>query len=148
MRFTIWCRAPRVKKVDISYVYSILRHELDWVEVDIQSVARGIVARMIGPTAYRNEEWLSLSIQYPLDTFQTAFSLRIFPRSGHTLLARLLPSRYRLQVHRRRAERIMKSLMDYSRIWSLFSITVLSCATRWPQQRDWVSIGHWSHTVF
>lgn len=97
-------------------VYSILTHGLEWVEVDIQSVTRSIVARMtgavfLGSAASRNEEWLNISIQYPMDTFQTAFQLRMFPKFMHPLLARLLPSRYRLQDHRRRAGRIIQALM-------------------------------------
>jgi len=112
----ISCPAPKVQKARFSYVYSILTHGLEWVEVDIQSVARDIVARMtgavfLGSAASRNEEWLNISIQYPIDTFQTAFQLRMFPNFMHPLLARLLPSRYRLQDHRRRAECIIKSLM-------------------------------------
>jgi ent-kaurene oxidase len=89
---------------------------LDWTEVDIQEVARSIVARMtgavfLGAAAAENEEWLRISIQYPVDTFQTSFTLRMFPNFMHPLLARLLPSRYRLKDHRRRAGRIIESLI-------------------------------------
>ncbi|KAF2728639.1 cytochrome P450 monooxygenase [Polyplosphaeria fusca] len=96
--------------------YSLMPRSKEWVEVDIQSVARSIVARMtgavfLGAATARNEEWLNISIQYPMDTFQTAFQLRMFPNFLHPLLARLLPSRYRLQGHRRRAGRIIQELI-------------------------------------
>jgi cytochrome P450 len=68
-------------------------------------------AVFLGSATSQNKEWLDISIQYPIDTFQTAFQLRMFPNFIHPLLARLLPSRYRLQSHRRRAGRIIELLM-------------------------------------
>ncbi|KAF2012099.1 cytochrome P450 [Aaosphaeria arxii CBS 175.79] len=100
--------------------YDSLPQEKGWVEVDVQAVMRRFVARMtgavfLGSRTSRNEEWLNLSIQYPLDTFQTAFSLRMFPQFTHPVLARLMPSRYRLQRHRRKATKIVTALMNEHR---------------------------------
>lgn len=68
-------------------------------------------AVFLGSSTSRNEDWLSLSIQYPIDTFQTAFQLRMFPKFTHPLLARLLPSRYRLKRSRQKAKSIITSLI-------------------------------------
>ncbi|KAF2688532.1 putative cytochrome P450 monooxygenase [Lentithecium fluviatile CBS 122367] len=88
----------------------------DWTVVDIQAIARTVVARMTGAVflgypACRTEEWLRTSVQYPLDTFQTAFTMRMFPTFTHPLLALLLPSRYRVRKHMRKAREIIEPLI-------------------------------------
>ena len=46
-----------------------------------------------------------------MDTFQTAFTLRMFPSFMHPILALLLPSRNRLQKHLKEAEEIIEPLI-------------------------------------
>ncbi|KAF2026975.1 putative cytochrome P450 monooxygenase [Setomelanomma holmii] len=95
-----------------------------WKEVDIQNIARTVVARMTGvvflghPTC-RNEDWLRISVQYPMDTFQTAFTLRMFPTFMHPFLARLLPSRRRLVRHKQQAKEILTPLIEKHNVKTL-----------------------------
>ncbi|KAF2875654.1 putative cytochrome P450 [Massariosphaeria phaeospora] len=91
-------------------------HRDGWHEVDIQNTFRTVVARMTGVTfvghpACQNEKWLKLSVQYPLDTFQTGFTLRMFPTFTHPVLARLLPSRYRIRSKLKQAQKILEPLI-------------------------------------
>jgi cytochrome P450 len=50
-----------------------------------------------------------------MDTFQTAFTLRMFPTFIHPFLALLLPSRRRLWKHKKQAEAILTPLIEKHR---------------------------------
>ncbi|KAI0873357.1 cytochrome P450 [Hypoxylon argillaceum] len=89
----------------------------DWQEVDLQNVIRMLVARMsakvfLGNPVCREEEWLRLSIEFSLDVFTTAFTLRRFPPWTHPVVAHLIPSRYRVKKDLATAERILSPLIN------------------------------------
>ncbi|KAI1316819.1 cytochrome P450 [Xylariaceae sp. FL0255] len=89
----------------------------DWQQVDLQNVVRMLVARMsakvfLGEPACRDEEWLRLSIDFSLDMFTTAFTLRMFPPWTHPVVAHLIASRYRIKKNLASAKRILTPLMD------------------------------------
>ncbi|RYC60955.1 hypothetical protein CHU98_g5252 [Xylaria longipes] len=88
----------------------------DWTVVDIQDVARRLVSRMsasifLGYPACRNEEWLDLSVQFSIDMFTTAFTLRAFPPWMHFLIAPLIPARWRTLRYLQTGRRIIGALM-------------------------------------
>ncbi|KAM7190976.1 Cytochrome P450 [Naviculisporaceae sp. PSN 640] len=88
----------------------------DWVEVDIQEIARKLVARMsarifLGEPACRDPEWLRVSLDYTIDVFATAFMLRMAPTWMRFILARFIPFRYRLRRHRKKAEQVVADKM-------------------------------------
>ncbi|KAF2198556.1 cytochrome P450 monooxygenase [Delitschia confertaspora ATCC 74209] len=87
-----------------------------WIEVNIQSIVQTMVSRMsgaafLGYPACRNQEWLKLSVKFSIDIFRTSFTLRMFPRFMHPLLAIVIPSRYRIRQHIREAEKIIAPLI-------------------------------------
>ena len=78
---------------------------------------RMLVARMsakvfMGYPACRDEEWLRLSIDFSLDMFTAAFTLRMFPPWTHPIVAHLIPARYKIKSNLRTAQRILAPLMD------------------------------------
>jgi cytochrome P450 len=89
----------------------------EWLEVDIQQMMRMLVARMsakvfMGHPACRDEEWLKLSIDFSIDMFTAAFTLRMFPPWSHPIVAHLIPARYRVMKKLRLARRILQPLME------------------------------------
>ncbi|KAI0008538.1 cytochrome P450 [Xylariaceae sp. FL0662B] len=88
-----------------------------WAEVDIQQVIRRLVARMsakvfMGHPACRDREWLDLSIDFSIDMFKTAFTLRLFPPWTHVIVAHFIPSRWRIKSQMRTSEKIVGMLMQ------------------------------------
>ncbi|PVI03032.1 putative cytochrome P450 [Periconia macrospinosa] len=100
-------------KVEFDYAFpQDFSHVQGWTEVDIQGIIRSLVARMtsvvfLGYPLCRHEEWLRISVQYPMDTFQTAFTIRLFPTFLQPIVAMLLPSRRRLAKLRNEAEELL-----------------------------------------
>lgn len=89
----------------------------DWQEVDIQQTVRMLVARMtakvfMGFPACRDMEWLNLSIDFSIDLFTAAFTLRMFPPWTHFIVAHFIPARYRIKQKLQAAERIITPLIE------------------------------------
>lgn len=66
----------------------------------------------IGYPTCRNPDWLRLSVDYSVDTFLTAFTLRMFPPWTHAVVAQLIPARYRMKRHLATGRRIIKPLIE------------------------------------
>lgn len=70
----------------------------------------------MGYPACRNVEWLNLSIDFSIDMFTAAFTLRMFPPWTHPVVAHFIPARYRIKRNLKTAERIIRPLMDMHRV--------------------------------
>ncbi|KAI6312502.1 hypothetical protein MCOR30_010531 [Pyricularia oryzae] len=71
-----------------------------WTVVDVQSAIRTIIARMttrafMGHPACADPEWVKMSIDFTPQLLSTVFAVSPFPAWTHSILTRLLPSRYR-----------------------------------------------------
>ncbi|KAI1213723.1 cytochrome P450 [Annulohypoxylon truncatum] len=110
-----------IAKEELDYAWEIeIPHSKEWQEVNIQQVMRMLVARMsakvfMGYPACRDVEWLNLSIDFSIDMFTAAFTLRMFPPYTHPVIAHLIPARYRINRNLKTAERIIRPLMDMHR---------------------------------
>ncbi|PSN64497.1 putative cytochrome P450 [Corynespora cassiicola Philippines] len=74
----------------------------EWTEVDIQAILQKMIARVssrvfIGERASRDETWLNLCLQFPMNVFSTAFIMRLFPPFLWPLVSWILPTRYWLR---------------------------------------------------
>ncbi|KAJ3493328.1 hypothetical protein NLG97_g4803 [Lecanicillium saksenae] len=83
-----------------------------WKLVDIQQPIRMLVARMsakvfMGVLASREEEWLTTSINFTYDLFQTAFTMRMFPPWLHPIVAIFVAARWRIRKHLQVAEKMI-----------------------------------------
>ncbi|KAJ5101066.1 hypothetical protein N7456_007118 [Penicillium angulare] len=72
----------------------------DWTEVPIEHHLRTLVARMtakvfMGSPTCRDPEWLKISVDFSVDLFTTAFTIKMFPPWMYGLVARVIPARYR-----------------------------------------------------
>ncbi|KAI2637164.1 cytochrome P450 [Hypomontagnella submonticulosa] len=107
-----------IAKEELDYGWNIeVPHSQEWQEVDIQQVIRMLVARLsakvfMGYPACRNMEWLKLSVDFSVDMFTAAFTLRMFPPWTHPVIAHLIPARYRIKRSLKIAERIIRPLMN------------------------------------
>ncbi|KAI0454658.1 cytochrome P450 [Xylaria acuta] len=107
-----------IAKTELDYAWPIdVPSSSEWLEVDIQQMMRMLVARMsakvfMGHPACRDEEWLKLSIDFSIDMFTAAFTLRMFPPWTHYIVAHLIPARYRVMKNLRLAQRILQPLME------------------------------------
>lgn len=111
---------PDGRLVTIALKITIELILLDWVEVNPQHIIRMLIARIsaavfVGHPLCRDPEWLRISIEFALDTFASAFILRLFPPWSHPVIAHLLPPRYRQQRQLKIARTIIKPLMDKHR---------------------------------
>lgn len=69
-------------------------------------------ARMfVGIPACRDPEWINVTIEYTMNTVATAYILRMFPTWMRSLIAAVLPSRYRLRRCRAKAEKVVGAKM-------------------------------------
>ncbi|RYP17317.1 hypothetical protein DL765_004608 [Monosporascus sp. GIB2] len=106
-----------IAKTELEYAWPIdVPNPEDWQEVDMQQMMRMLVARMsakvfMGYPACRDPEWLRLSIDFSLDMFTAAFTLRMFPPWTHPLVAHLIPARYKIKRNLQSAQRILTPLM-------------------------------------
>ncbi|KAI0161016.1 cytochrome P450 [Hypoxylon sp. FL1284] len=107
------------KELDFGWQSDVPRAD-GWVEVHVENLMRMCVARMsarifMGYPTCRDKRWLNLSINLSIETFKTAFTLRMFPPWTHHLIAHLVPARYRLLRHLRVAQDIVsKSMREYA----------------------------------
>ncbi|KAI1330891.1 cytochrome P450 [Xylariaceae sp. FL0255] len=102
-------------ELDYGWQLDVPQHE-DWVEVDIQEIARMLVARMsarifVGKPACRDPKWLRVCLDFTIDAFTTAFLLRMFPTGMRFIAAWFIPSRYRLKRHRAKAASVVRDFM-------------------------------------
>ncbi|OCL14250.1 putative cytochrome P450 [Glonium stellatum] len=89
----------------------------EWTEINIEGILQRLIARItarvfVGLPVCRDEEWLTASIDYTLNVFMTAFILRRFPTILHPLLARVLPTWYRLHRNLRVAKKIIYPMIQ------------------------------------
>ncbi|KAI0479890.1 cytochrome P450 [Xylaria cf. heliscus] len=106
-------------EVDYACTYDIPTTD-DWNEVDIQPVIRMMVARitstvMIGFSASRDQEWLKMIINFPVDMSQVMYTLRRFPPWLHPFIAPILPAKRKLNKSYRAALAKLTPLMDKHR---------------------------------
>lgn len=81
---------------------------------------RVLVARMsakifMGYPACRNPDWLRLSIDFSIDLFAAAFSLRMFPPWLHPIVAQFNPARWNIKKNLKTARRVIGPLMEKHR---------------------------------
>ncbi|RAH55104.1 cytochrome P450 [Aspergillus piperis CBS 112811] len=77
-----------------------LPHTDEWTLVSIEHHLRMLVARMtakvfMGAPTCRDPDWLRISIDFSVDLFTTAFTIKMFPPWLYGIVARLVPARYR-----------------------------------------------------
>ncbi|PWY74047.1 cytochrome P450 [Aspergillus eucalypticola CBS 122712] len=77
-----------------------LPHTDEWTLVSIENHLRMLVARMtakvfMGAPTCRDPDWLRISIDFSVDLFTTAFTIKMFPPWLYGIVARLVPARYR-----------------------------------------------------
>lgn len=83
-----------------------------WVPVHIQEILLRIVARtsariFVGADLCRNEEWLSTSINYTENIFETVITLRGIPSFLHPIVSVMLPSYWRVRSNLATAKRFI-----------------------------------------
>ncbi|KAF2735353.1 cytochrome P450 [Polyplosphaeria fusca] len=103
------------EEMDYSFTQDIPRPDR-FTEVDIQKVLQTMIARIssrvfVGRVTCRNEEWLKLCLEFPLNLFATTFIMRMFPPLLHPILALLLPTRYWLRRNLLDAERLLTPII-------------------------------------
>ncbi|KAI1433455.1 cytochrome P450 [Xylaria sp. CBS 124048] len=107
-----------IAKTELDYAWAIdVPSSPEWGEMDIQQMMRMLVARMsakvfMGYPACRDMEWLNLSIDFSIDMFTAAFTLRMFPPWTHSVVAHLIPARHRVKKNLKLAQRIIQPLME------------------------------------
>ncbi|KAL9122768.1 MAG: hypothetical protein Q9187_000685 [Circinaria calcarea] len=92
----------------------------EWVEVPIVDVLLRIIARVsarvfVGLPLCRDPEWLQLSMEFTINAFGTAMSLRMLPSFLHFLhpvIVRFLPSWHRLHQNRRVAQKLITPIIE------------------------------------
>ncbi|KAK1141313.1 hypothetical protein N8T08_009220 [Aspergillus melleus] len=87
----------------------------DWKEVSIEHHLRKLVARMtakvfMGHPTCRNPEWLKISVDFSVDLFTTAFTIKMFPPWMYGIVAWLIPARYRTFRQLKTGRRIVGEL--------------------------------------
>ncbi|KFY24017.1 hypothetical protein V491_02323 [Pseudogymnoascus sp. VKM F-3775] len=108
-------------KTELEYGWNVdIPKPSDWTEVDIQQVARMLIARMtakifLGSTACRNSKWLSLSIDFSKELSIVRLILTMFPTWMYPIVVHLIPGRYRLKKCLATAARIIGPLMEKHR---------------------------------
>ncbi|KAI0975020.1 cytochrome P450 [Xylaria arbuscula] len=88
-----------------------------WGEICITEAIQMLVARMsgkvlVGHPACRDEQWLKLSVNYTMDIFKTALTVRLFPAWTHPIVAQFIPARYRITQHLKTARHVLEPLID------------------------------------
>ncbi|KAJ5645025.1 cytochrome P450 [Penicillium longicatenatum] len=93
----------------------------DWTEVPIERHLRMLVARMtakvfMGNPTCRDPEWLKISIDFAVDLFITASTIKMFPSWMYGLVARFIPARYRTFRQLKIGRRIVGDLTQKHKI--------------------------------
>ncbi|KAL4905009.1 hypothetical protein BDW74DRAFT_178574 [Aspergillus multicolor] len=110
---------PYVDKAKEEMVYGWERdlpHTDDWTPIPIEHHLRKLVARMtakvfMGSPTCRDPEWLRISVDFSVDLFTTAFTIKMFPPWLYGVVARLIPARYRTLRQLETGRRIVGELM-------------------------------------
>ncbi|KAI9880172.1 MAG: hypothetical protein M1830_004991 [Pleopsidium flavum] len=87
-----------------------------WVAVNVTNVMLRLVARIsarifVGPLC-RNEEWLTVSVNYSLDIFRTVLFMRLFPPFLHPILSLVIPDAWQVRRDMRLARRLITPLVE------------------------------------
>nr|UOW59931.1 SonI [Paraconiothyrium archidendri] len=104
-------------KSELEYAWDLdLPKPEEWTEVDIQQSIRMLVSRMsakvfVGYPACRDMEWLKVSIDFSIDLFMTAFTMRTFPPWLHPIVAWLIPARWRLRSQMGIGKRVVANVI-------------------------------------
>ncbi|KAI0140542.1 cytochrome P450 [Xylariaceae sp. FL1272] len=92
----------------------------EWVEMDVQSAVRMLVARitsviMIGPEKGRDPDWLRLIVEFPGSLLGVAYTLRWFPPWMRRFVAPCLPARRTLNMKYKAAYDFLLPLIERHR---------------------------------
>ncbi|PWY88591.1 cytochrome P450, partial [Aspergillus sclerotioniger CBS 115572] len=90
-------------------------NSIEWTPVPIEHLLRMLVARMtakvfMGAPTCRDPDWLRISIDFSVDLFTTAFTIKMFPPWLYGVVARLVPARYRTFQQLKTGRRIVGEL--------------------------------------
>ncbi|KAF2244714.1 cytochrome P450 [Trematosphaeria pertusa] len=96
------------EELDFSFEHDVPQIN-EWEPVDIQPILQKMVARVssrvfVGSPACRDDAWLKLCLEFPINVFATAFIMRLFPPFLHPIVAWTLPTRYRLRKNLKHAK--------------------------------------------
>lgn len=88
----------------------------DWTKVRMDEVILHTMARtsarlFLGTEASRNHKWIETTVGYSEDLFITVVLLRMFPPWTHSILARFLPSYWRMQSCIRTGKRLVGQMV-------------------------------------
>ncbi|KXX73114.1 Ent-kaurene oxidase [Madurella mycetomatis] len=103
-------------KEEMEYGWNIeLPQTDDWTEVCMEKVLRTLVARMtaavfLGSPTCRDPQWLKISIEFSVDLFTTAFTMKMFPPWMYPIVAYLIPARYRVMRQLKTGRQIVSQL--------------------------------------
>ncbi|KAI0482757.1 cytochrome P450 [Xylariaceae sp. FL0804] len=104
-------------QVELAYGWHLDVPQSDeWTEVFIEHILRMLVARMtakvfMGSPVCRDPEWLRISIDFSVDLFTTAFTMKLFPPWMYPFVAYLIPARYRTKRQLAQGRKLVGSLM-------------------------------------
>ncbi|KAI1359870.1 cytochrome P450 [Xylaria arbuscula] len=105
------------EELDDTWGFYVPKINDKWQDIDITKIVRMLVASssakvFVGYPACRNEEWLKLSVDYTMDVFQMALTIRLFPYWLQPIVAPLIPARYRIAKHINLAYRVLTPLIE------------------------------------
>lgn len=92
---------------------------LEWTEVDIQTILQKMAARassriFVGYPLCRNESWIKLCLEFPINLFATAFLMRLFPPFLHPIISWIVPTRYWLRQNLKLGKKLVAPVIaDY-----------------------------------
>ncbi len=89
----------------------------EWQEMNIVSTSVKFISRIssrvfLGPEICRNERWLSITSQYTVNVFMTAFKLRIYPAPLRRIMNWILPGCRLVRAQIAEARTIIQPILD------------------------------------
>ncbi|OTB02044.1 hypothetical protein M426DRAFT_63005 [Hypoxylon sp. CI-4A] len=110
-----------IARSELDYAWDLEVPQADeWTKVDIQRIMQLLISRItnrifMGTPACRDPVWINLTIDFAIDLFTAAFTLKMVPRWTVPFVAHFVPARYRVKGHIDRASRyVMRALEQYS----------------------------------
>jgi cytochrome P450 len=116
---------------------------VEWHEIELKSSLLRTVAQLsskvfLGDEICRNPDWLRITVEYSVDSFMAAESLRIWPKMLRPVASKFLPRCRKVRAEMEEARQIITPVLEKRRAEKRAALKLGSTPKRYNDAMEWM----------